>query len=53
MISTRPGYSMVSNSVGDFGVIGAESTGSAVIDSGFDDRCKERAQDRVQWRTLV
>ena len=47
VMSTNPRYSMVSNSVADFSVIGAENSSSAFRESGFDERCKEITQDRV------
>ena len=44
--STSPRHSMVSNSVADFSVIGAENSGSGFRESRFDERCKEIARGR-------
>jgi hypothetical protein len=53
VMSTSPRYSMVSNSVAAFSVIGTENSSSAFRESDFDERRKEIAQDRVYWRTSV
>ena len=47
VMSTSPRYSIVSNPVAEFSVIGAENSGSAFRESGFDERCKEMARVRV------